>query len=311
MYHSIMVPLDGSSFSEYALPYALSIARQSLATLHLTYVRVPATPVSKEARFAEKPIHDQEHTHVQSYLQQLGQVLSERWEVPIIVTVLEGVPADALRKRAQDLGVDLIVMATHARGPLPRLWLGSVANALVRMAPAPLLLVRPREEPCDLLESLRERIFQRILIPLDGSLMAERALEPAMTLGALMGAEYTLLQAVAPPMLGYAPATRAAQLDEWMLRQWQDEVTGYLEQIAAPMRARGLTVTTTAPLGHPAAAIQEHAHAHAIDLIAMATHGRGGIGRVILGSVADEVVREAGVPVLLCRPREEGEGVKG
>jgi nucleotide-binding universal stress UspA family protein len=241
----------------------------------------------------------------------LGQVLSERWEVPIIATVLEGMPADALRKRAQDLSVDLIVMATHARGPLPRLWLGSVANALVRTASTPLLLVRPHEEPCDLLESLHACVFQRILIPLDGSTASERILEPAIALGALMGAEYTLLQAVTPPMLGYSPAASTVQFDEWMLQQWQDEVTSYLERVAAPMRERGLTVTTTAPLGYPATAIHEYAHAHAVDLIAMATHGRGGVGRVILGSVAEEVVRDAGIPVLVYRPREEGVSREG
>jgi nucleotide-binding universal stress UspA family protein len=196
-------------------------------------------------------------------------------------------------------------MTTHGHGPLSRFWMGSVADTLVRRLPMPMLLARPHEEALDVLEEVHERAFDHVLIPLDGSALAETILDPAIALGQIMGAEYTLVQAIEPVVLGYSPAAQAVALDDQVLEQWRAESLAYLERVAGRLRERGLAVRTGIAYGSPAVAIIDYAREHAADLIAMSTHGRGGVARLLLGSVADKLVRGAGVPILIQRPRDE------
>src|SRR5438067_676921 len=113
-------------------------------------------------------------------------------------------------------GADLVVMTTHGRGPLGRLWLGSVADALVRDLAMPLLLVRPQETAPDF---KREPLLKHLLLPLDGSPLAEQMLEPAVALGTLMEADYTLLRVIKPvvPIDDRLEGTSAAQLAQSLL----------------------------------------------------------------------------------------------
>jgi nucleotide-binding universal stress UspA family protein len=306
-----MVPLDGSSLGEYALPMALGLARRTGAAVELVHVcslQAPNAlggkldaPVLGEAR------HEQMHAQARTYLTQLATSLSERWEVAMSVTGLDGRPADALYDYALASNTDLVVMTTHGYGSLARAWMGSVADTLVRRLPLPILLVRPHEEALDLLEAVHEHVFEHILIPLDGSVLAEEIVHQALALGMLMNAEYTLLQAIEEPSLSYAPAAQLAGLDEQVLEQWRAEARDYLERVAGRMRAYGLVVHTRVTSASPATAIIDYAHAHGIDLIAMSTHGRSGLARMLLGSVADKVVRGAGLPVLIRRPSAEAD----
>ena len=306
MYRSIMVPLDGSTFGEYALPLALGIARQAGATVHLTHVWVPPAPIYTDEMFVVKDMpHLPDRERERTYLNELAMCLSERWEVAITPTLLDGPVSDTLRAHALATDVDLIVVTTHGRGPLSRFWLGSVTDALIRQMPIPILLVRPHEAALDLLEEVHEQAFQHVLIPLDGSALAEEVVESAVALGRLMQAEYTLLQAIDVPLLGYAPAAHATGMDEQIREQWRAEAQTYLDQVAEGMRAEGLKVHTSVKIAQPAVAILDYARENAVDLIAMATHGRGGVARLLLGSVADKVVRGAGAPVLLLRPQVE------
>lgn len=305
MYRTIMVPLDGSSFGEYALPLALGIARRAEARIELVHAcRPPALDFLNGGAPAVQP-PTPERERVASYLSQLAECLSERWDVSIGTAVLEGPAADALYSHALAAGIDLVVMTTHGYGPLSRVWMGSVADKLMRRLPMPALLVRPHEQALDMLEGVHEQAFEHVLIPLDGSALSEEILEPATVLGEPMGAEYTLIQAIDPPMLGYAPAAQVAGVDEQVLEQWRAEAQAYLERVAGRMRARGLLVRTSVLYAPPAVAILDYAREHAVDLIAMSTHGRGGVARMLLGSVADKVVRGAGCPVLIQPPHGE------
>jgi nucleotide-binding universal stress UspA family protein len=308
MYRNVMVPLDGSSFGEYALPLALGIARRSGARVELAHVCTPVGPNafggSLDAPVLGETRLEQMGEQARAYMGQLAACLSDRWEVEIATTVLEGRAADALHARALASGADLVVMTTHGHGPLSRVWMGSVADALVRRLPMPVLLARPHEGALDLLEGVHEQAFEHVLIPLDGSELAETIVEPAVALGQLMGADYTLLQAIEPVVLGYAPVAQAVGLDEETMEQWRAAALSYLERVADRLRARGCVVRARVISSAPALGIIDYAHDHAIDLIAMATHGRGGVTRMLLGSVADKVVRGAGGPVLIQRPHE-------
>ena len=194
-------------------------------------------------------------------------------------------------------------MATHGRGSMSRFWLGSVADKLVRSLPLPILLVLPQEQASDL---ALDRVLQHILVPLDGSELAEQALGPAVALGSLMVADYVLVRVVDP----LEPAGRDAQgflisgLAPEGLQRLQEEAAAYLERTAEHLRARSLQVFTRVLINSQAAeAILQEAGTPPIDLIALETHGRGGLARLLLGSVADKVVRGTPTPVLVHRPQ--------
>jgi nucleotide-binding universal stress UspA family protein len=183
-----------------------------------------------------------------------------------------------------------------------RIWLGSVADALVRQALMPVLLVRPHTEALDLLDPTREQVVKQILIPLEGSALAENILEPAVALGIVMEAECTLLQAINPVVADDPVDLLVIGQDEQLLTHWQAEARAYLERVAERVSTQGLLVRTCVVIGPAEAAILDYGRQHIVDLIAMATHGRGGITRMLVGSVAEQVVRCACAPVLLYRP---------
>ena len=307
MYRTILVPLDGSAFSEHALPLALGIARRTGASVLLVRVCVPlpqAYDTSELPAVALPEVLSRDRAI--SYLTELAECLSPRWEVPISVAVLSGPVVDELYTYTTAVSVDLVVMTTHGYGPLSRVWMGSVSDKLVRRLPLPILLTRPHDEALDLLEAVHEQPFEHVLIPLDGSALAEEILECALALGAPMGARYSLIQVINPPVLGYAPAAHAVGLDERMLTEWRAEARSYLDPVVDRLRGQGHHVESHILIGPSAIAILNYARDHAVDLIAMATHGRGGVARMLLGSVSDKIVRSIGTPVLLRRPSAEG-----
>jgi nucleotide-binding universal stress UspA family protein len=303
MYRSILVPLDGSPFSEHALPLALSIARRSGAQLYLAHVHVDSMPMFVNGMVYLDPTADiQARERERTYLEALATRLAKRLNRAITTTLLDGMVADALHDYATQIEADLVVLTTHGRSGLARAWLGSVADTLMRRLPIPVLVVRPLEAAPGL---DHEPVVAHILIPLDGSALAEQVLAHAVALGKPMQAAYTLLQAIDPVILGYTPAAYAMGLDELIIEQERAAAQSYLAEIAERLRAESLRVATHVAIGPSATAILDYAHAHRVDLIALATHGRGGLQRWLLGSVADKVVRGASVPVLVYRPQAE------
>jgi nucleotide-binding universal stress UspA family protein len=303
MYRTLLVPLDGSPFGEQALPLARSIARAAGAALHLAHVHVISVPMSMDAIPVFDEAQDaQNRTYEGAYLAGLAQRLAADRGLRVTTTVLDGPIADALQNHAVASGADLIVLTTHGRGAFSRFWLGSVADRLVRHAPLPILLVRPHETPPDLTE---EPALREILIPLDGSALSEQILPHAIALGTLRQATYTLLQVVEPAIGGFGTELYGATVDEQALVQARAQAQSYLDRVATRLRAEGLRVRTALMLGLPAQVILEYTHTHTVDVVALATHGHSGVRRLLLGSVADKVLRGAEVPVLLKRPRGE------
>jgi nucleotide-binding universal stress UspA family protein len=309
-YRSILVPLDGSALGEQSLPLASAIAARAEAGVQLAHVHVSLVPTYADTVMAYDNVPDDVlKLREQGYLERTVKRLRTGTRVPVTSALLEGPVVRALQDWAASACVDLVVMTTHGHGPLARFWLGSVADELVRRMPIPVLITRPHDTPPG---APPEAAFRNILIPLDGSALAEQILEPAIALGTLWGAEYTLLRAVKPMVLGpYDPADGTVErLDPVILGQLQafheEEATAaraYLEAVAGRMRARGLRVQARAVVHEqPAAAILEHVKAHRPDLVAIETHGRSGLPRLFLGSVADKVLRGTTVPVLMHRP---------
>jgi nucleotide-binding universal stress UspA family protein len=298
MYHSILVPLDGSPFSEHALPYALDIARRTAAQIHLAHVYV-IPPVE-----TDDIVNVELRAHEQAYLEGLVARVQPHCAGPITTVQLDGPIATELHDYAIAIKADLVVMTTHGRGAVSRFWLGSVADKLVRQLPMPVLQVRPHEPAPDYTHA---PALSHILIPLDGSLLAEQILPHALALGRLTQAEFTLLQAIPLVIQAYGTELYGAGWDDQLLEQLRANAHAYLNGVAASLRAESLRVQTVVMDGLPSSAILEYARTQAVDLIALATHGRSGVARWLLGGVADKVVRGATLPVLLCRPQSEAQ----
>lgn len=294
MYASILVPLDGSHFAEEAIPHALDLVRRSGARLHLVTVRTPTAALlaGLAGRNAEAGIADPE----QRYLNRICERLCDELGESVSFDLLEPPVADAINDYALDHGVDLIVMTTHGRGGLSRAWLGSVADALVRRATIPVLLFRPGLEH-------GSTEFRNILVPLDGSAESETAVPWALELGRLTGARYTFLRIVQMPFLmeGLTSA-ELLRMDSDELDHRRGDAERYLRRLAERVGKDGEVRTTTLLHERPADAILGHARDCDADLIAMATRGLGGWKRMVLGSVADKVLRGAEQPVLLYHP---------
>lgn len=303
MYRSLLVPLDGSQFGEHALPLARAIARQTGATLHLVHVHMITVPISVDAiPIFDEALDAQDRAREQTYLDDLARLLSTGGALRVTTAVLDDPIANTLQSYAAAHDIGLVVMTTHGRGAFSRFWLGSVTDTLVRHAPMPILLLRPHATPPDL-DQMPE--MKHILVPLDGSAVAERILPPAAALGALTNAAFTLLQVVPPEAAGYETDWPTTRTEAGMLRTIQAGAQTYLDRVAERLGAQSLEVHTAVLSGQTAPAILEYAHSHAVDLIALATHGRSGAARILLGSIADKIVRGATTPVLLYRPPME------
>ncbi len=300
MIRTVLVPLDGSPFGEQALPLALQIARRAQAAVQLIHVHQPvSTPWSGSEMAAdltlEAEVRDQEKEH----LRETAGRLAQQGTATVTAAVLDGPVADAIHEQALACGADLVVMATHGRGPLARFWLGSVADQLIRRLTVPLLLVPPQEG-----EPLPAEV-RHVLVPLDGSEQAEQILGPALDLAGLLVAAVTLLRVVEPPAVpdhhwgGHA----AGGADPKLLQQLEADARGYLERVVIGLEGRAPPVTTRLVLNRRTAdAILAEAGMRPGTLVALATHARAGVARLVLGSVADKVIRGAVAPVLVYRP---------
>jgi nucleotide-binding universal stress UspA family protein len=306
MYRNLLIPLDGSPFGEHALTFACGIAERTGAALHLAHVHMLNDPIYMDGMtIIDVDLHSLAQEHERAYLERVRDGLLAAKELSITCTNLDGdgSVADTLARYAVANRIDLVVMTTHGRGGLARAWLGSVADALVRASPAPLLLLRPGEHAPEIAQT---PLFKRILIPLDGSALSEQILAPALELGGLAQAEYVLLRAAEPFILvGYAPLAQVSRLDVKLTQEELAEAQRYLACVAERLGAEGRPTRTRALLTEqPAVAIQDEARLQDADLIAMTTHGRSGLARLLLGSVADKVLRGSTLPLLVQRPEK-------
>jgi len=299
MYRVIMVPVDGSAFSREAVFHGLRLAEKNAAQLRL--VRVCSTPMvlgGLDTAILEGKVWSSERDSMLAQLYRLAAECRANAHVDVIATLEDGPIADALRGHALRHSVDLIVMATHARKGIARVWLGSVADRLIRETGIPVLAVRP---PLLATEIASGPSFKRILVALDGSALAEKSLKPALVLASLEQAEITLLRVVnsedhipAGEMHASTGPARATDVDDA-----QRYLAGLTVMLAEHRVSIHSAVVIAADIPR---AILGFAETHGSDLVAIATHGRGGVARVVIGSVADRVMTEGGISTLVLHP---------
>lgn len=282
----ILVPLDGSPLSEAVVPLAEALARDYEADLLL--VRALRAQPSAEAEVRAQ--HEAEQ-----YLAAMAAGLKARGLSGVSWKVWYDDPTVAIADAARYDAADLIVMSTHGRGGLSRLLLGSVAESLVRTVPVPVLLVRGAL-------TWRPGTIGRILVPLDGSELSEAILPFVERLAGPFDFAIDLLRVVESPLSAVAVELpgQAGELVE-LGRIAAVEAERYLTKVAAALEGKGLRVRWAVAEGSTVEAIQRHARESGAGLIAMTTHGRTGLGRLVLGSVAERVLRRAEVPVIILK----------
>jgi nucleotide-binding universal stress UspA family protein len=271
----VMVPLDGSPSAEAALPWAVHLAKRTGGQVRLVGVHAPPAVLldgeTLGAVVPDEPVRQKEIEYfagVQARLKADG--------VAVAADLLDGGVVTSLAAYAANLRPAWIVMLSHARGALARFFLGETATEFVRESPCPVLMVQ-EGDPADV---------RHVLVPLDGSPLAERMVGPATAFATAVGADVTVL-------LAHADARHA-------------DADGYVEKQAATVRASGLTVETrVVAQGHAADVIVAAADARPGTVIALATHGRGGLSKLVRGSVTDQVVHRTRGPVLVFKATED------
>ncbi|HEX5504385.1 MAG TPA: universal stress protein [Thermomicrobiales bacterium] len=297
----ILVPLDGSALAERALPFAAALARVLDAPLLLVRaVVVPEDLGYDPARRQLEAVDDAE-----AYLRRLAADLG-RQGTAVETVVPYGEAAGAILDAARASEARLIAMTTHGRGGLGNWLAGGVATAVLARAPAPVLLVRAWHAggALDRLER-----GARIVVPLDGSALAEAALPLATRLAGALGGELLLVRAVPPPGPALTPdGLRALVAGDEEVAAETAEARAYLAAVAGRLAARDYAVGREVRLGAPAVVIDAVCRERGAALVVLATHGRTGLDRLLLGSVAEAVVRHGSAPVVLVRPARHAAG---
>jgi nucleotide-binding universal stress UspA family protein len=295
----ILVPLDGSLVAEQALPYAETLARAAGAGVVLVRAVSSEPPWAGDAVEGRLRAAGEAADYLAATAERLrGSGLQVETAAP------HGEPAEAVAKELGARGADLVVMSTHGRSGLGRWVYGSVAESILRRTPTPTLLVRAWREDGDYGDLAHE---PRVLVPLDGSEFAEEALRVARSLAATLGGGLVLARAVYPPSAVEQEWTVASYLVE-ELRERESDAREYLAGVADRLRAAGAEPETCVYVGPPVEVIARAAREQAATLIVMATHGRTGAGRLLLGSVANSVLLHNDLPLVLMRPRAVGAG---
>lgn len=280
MFRRVLIPLEGSPTPD-PIIHQIDILL-GLREIILVHVGREVSPLEgRTGLLVEEGIRER-MARLADPVRRLGEV-----GIPARAILRRGETADQIVEAAVEEGADLIAMTTHGRGPVGRLLLGSVADAVVRRSRVPVLLVRA---------GMRALPARRILVPLDGSARSFRILPSVMKLARGSGSRIVLFY------VGRDNDPDSVLPLEHLDRPAVAFVERHMQGWVRRMRAKGARVETRTALGDPAAEILRLVEAERFDLVAMCTHGRTGFERLTFGSVTAEVLRKAGVPLLVLRP---------
>jgi nucleotide-binding universal stress UspA family protein len=313
---TVLVPLDGSDKDARALPAAAALADLTDGALHLIRVLEPPdrTLVSRARTVGIPDVMHQERVEMERSVRGAADRLAADTGRRVTAEVADGPDvAHALLRRASERDADVVVMATRAAGAIGRALRGSVADRVVRESPRPVVLVPPGAD-----DTRGHHIeLKRVLVPLDGSAPSLRVVEHLLALPHAGDLEYVLLEVIPTrvqtiaagadvPAWATVTATAEANLAASDLADVRAVAEQRLNAVANRLRARGAKAVEVRVIeaADPADAIASAVRTELADFIAMSTHGRSGFKRLVLGSVAEQVVRDSDVPVLLVTASE-------
>lgn len=306
MFKRILTPLDGSTLSEGILPYVRALApafgaRVDLLRIYqnLAYELAPSDDIDSASITASlEPIATRLHHQAENYLDRVAGSL-ESLGVSTYLNVRSGPAADLIISEAAEVEDTLIAMSTHGRTGLGRWIMGSVTDRVLHTTTMPLLVVHP-ERGAPSVDSTAQ--IQTLVVPLDGSELAETVLPVAAEIAKAIGAAVVLVEAVGVPSGYYPEEDSSGATGVSILGQMEDQAEEYLGIKAAAIRELGVErVRTSVSRGSAAVEIEEVARGIPDSMIIACTHGRTGVGRTVLGSVTDRLARHSGHPALILR----------
>lgn len=288
MFQEILVPTDNSDCAQAAVEYAADLAQQYDATVHVLNV--------VDARYLENvPHYEKSREDATAVTTPVAEQL-ENHDIAVEQVVQTDVPSEAILSYATEQDVDLIVMGTHGRTGVDRYLLGSVTEKVVRRSDVPVLTVRaPDSEPVTF-------PYTDVLVPTDGSEGATAAVGPAVDIASTYGATLHALSVVDTRSLGVD--MRSTVLVDELEERAQNAVDAVEEQAAVASVPKTEAVVE---YGLPSDSIRSYVEANDIDLVVIGTHGRSGLPRYLLGSVAEKLVRTSPAPVMTIRKPKSDE----
>ena len=307
MYTRILTPLDGSDVSEQVIPYAQAFASRLSLPVSLLMAIEPEYPTIGQALNPELHSHETEAhraRHAEGYLSSVAARMRDAGINAETLVARSEAASAIVDDAAQDPGT-LIAMSSHGRSGFARWWMGSVADKVLHLAENPLLLVRSQSHQ----PVTGERAPERMIVPVDGSQGAEEVLPHVAALASRMDIPVELVQVTLSEAEYYQAMSMGLRVLPPSLPSFSsfaDRVDGeawdYVAQVKRRLQQQGVaSVEARLVRGAPADCIVDIAAAYPNSLVAMTTHGRSGVRRMILGSVAERVVRQSGGPVLLVR----------
>jgi nucleotide-binding universal stress UspA family protein len=310
----VLAPVDGSTRALHAVPWAAKLAGPD-GTVVLLRV-VPPQPDYAESLFsfvgAEERVREIQDAWTRTAKADMdeAEALLSGSGVTVEQVVTEGEPDEEIVAAAARRGVQMIAMASHGRGAVGRAIFGSVADRVARTAPVPVLILRPPDE--DVVPSVA---VSRIVVPLDGSEIAARALPVASELAEHLAAPVHVIRAVdaalslpmASGVFGAGPVVDANVTDQ-IWEEAEAEARSTVTAAVSQLQSEGVDASGGIVIGSPFFAISEAIEPG--DLLTLTSHGRGGVRRWLLGSVAEKLVREAKAPVMLVPAVERSEELR-
>lgn len=299
MYQKILIPLDGSKTAERVLPYARTLAKklkvpvELMAVIDIAEMAMHVSP--ERARFLDTLVEE----GVRSSQDYLKSIANSFTGLTVTCTVDKGRAGDAIIESAAKSKATLIAMSTHGRSGMSRWLLGSVTEKVLRGTSNPLLLIRAEEGST----AEGDAMLKTVIVPLDGSDLAESVLPVVTGLAKTLNLEVVLLRAYNIPASTYAGAEDYYAVNYEQIREEiKKEAQGYLDRKAEELKKQGVkAVSCVLPEGYAADEIIALGRKTPDNLVAMCTHGRSGVKRWVLGSVTEKVVRHTGDPIMIVR----------
>jgi nucleotide-binding universal stress UspA family protein len=302
MHKVIMAPTEASENEQAAISVAVKLAQRLDADLHLVRAEAPPLVIETVARppvltITEQTLLDERLARLRK-LEALGNECRALGNIRVVTALEDGPVTATLGDYAMKHDVDLIVMSSHSRGGIKRVTLGSVTDYLIRNTNIPVLVVRP---PASFIDATPVGTLSRIVVPLDGSPLAEQILPEVAAIASLLNSTVSLLHVLTPVTYSQKEIMQPG------LPWWDADIAtadAYLADAASYLTEQGLTVSKDVVLSdNIAAAILDYSMRARADLIALATNGTGGMSRLVFGTVADEITRKSPTSLLVFHPK--------
>lgn len=300
MFDTILVPLDGSQLAECALPHVVAVARPFDAEATLLRM-LDKNQAGASAQLFDLLNWQINKTKASLYLEKTKARLQESG-IRARTMVLEGLVADGITEYVKNQGMKLIVLSSHGRSGLTQWGLSSVTQKVILSAQTSLLLVRARQHRTEADELSGARLYERILVPLDGSQRAEHVLPIVTQLANYHQSQIHLVQVVqTPEMARQMPLVNEdVDLSNRVVMRNHEEAEVYLEQLKSRSYLQGIAVQThLITSGNAAVALHQLVEQERIDMVALCAHGYSGNHQWPYGGMANNFIMYGATPLLI------------